>query len=213
GELVAGLSPENSKLLGERLGHDIVTSDGTTLLGADDKAGGAEIMAAICYLKSPPEGRHASVPVGFTTDEEAGHGTQHFDLAQFGADFAYTLDGGEVGEIENETFSAILLKVTFPGVGVHPGYAKDKLVNPIKLAAAFLEKLPKGSLSPETTEDREGYVHPNFIDGDAESCTVIFLLRDHDDAKLPAHEALVRRLATETEPHVTFDRRYQSKNM
>src|SRR5262249_22564210 len=116
GELVAGLSPENSKLLGERLRPDIVTSHRTHLPGADDKAGVAEIMAAICYLKSHPEVRHASVRVGFTTDEETGHGTDHFDLEQFGADFAYTLDGGEVGEIENETFSAIQLKVTFPGV-------------------------------------------------------------------------------------------------
>jgi tripeptide aminopeptidase len=213
GELVAGLSPKNSKLLGERIGHDIVTSDGTTLLGADDKAGVAEIMAAVAYLKAHPEIRHATVRVGFTTDEEIGHGTDHFDLERFGADFAYTLDGGEVGEIENETFSAIQLKVTFPGIGVHPGYAKDKLVNPIKLAAAFLEKLPKHSLSPETTEDREGYVHPNFIDGNPESCTVTFLLRDHDDDKLAEHETLVRRLATETHPDVTFDRWYQYKNM
>src|SRR5204863_3495257 len=120
-----------------------------------------------------------------------------FVLERFGADFAYTLDGGEVGEIEDETFSAVQLKVTFPGVGVHPGYAKGKLVNPIKLAAAFIEMLPKGTLSPETTEEREGYVHPNFIAGSPEECTVTFLLRDHDNDKLEEHDALVRRRSEE----------------
>lgn len=213
GELPAGLNPDNSPLLAKHIGHDIVTSDGTTLLGADDKAGVAEIMAAVAYLKAHPELEHATVRVGFTTDEETGHGTDHFDLERFGADFAYTVDGGDVGEIEDETFSAIELKVTFPGDGVHPGYAKGKLVNPIKLAAAFVEKLPKDSLSPETTEGREGYVHPQWIDGNPERCTVTFLLRDHDDAKLEQHEAFVRRLATETHPDATFERWYQYRNM
>ena len=213
GELVAGLSPATSPLLAERIGHDVVTSDGTTLLGADDKAGVAEIMAAVAYLKAHPEIRHATVRVGFTTDEEIGHGTDHFDLERFGADFAYTVDGGEVGEIQNETFSAAELKVTFPGSFVHPGYAKGKLVNPIKLAAAFIEKLPKNGLSPETTEGREGYVHPNFIAGSPEECTVTFLLRDHDNAKLEEHDALVRRLAQEVSPDVTFTRWDQYRNM
>jgi tripeptide aminopeptidase len=212
-ELVAGLSPESSPLLGERIGHGIVTSDGTTLLGADDKAGVAEIMAAVAYLKVHPGPAHATIRVGFTTDEETGHGTDHFDLEQFGADLAYTLDGGEVGEIEDETFSAVELKVTFPGTVVHPGYAKGKLVNPIKLAAAFVDRLPKDGLSPETTEGREGYVHPNHVEGHAESCTVTFLVRDHDDDRLAGHEALVRRLATETHPEATFERWYQYRNM
>src|SRR5438094_4822482 len=150
GELVAGLSPENSPLLADRIGHDVVTSDGKTLLGADDKAGVASIMAAVAYLTAHPELRHATVRIGFTTDEEIGHGTDNFDLEHFGAAFAYTVDGGEVGEIENETFSAVQLKVTFAGKFVHPGYAKGKLVNPIKLAAAFIDKFPKDSLSPET---------------------------------------------------------------
>jgi tripeptide aminopeptidase len=212
-ELPGGLDPENSPLLTRRHGHDIVTSDGTTLLGADDKAGVAEIMAAAAHLKRHPEIPHATLRVGFTTDEETGHGTDHFDLRQFGADFAYTADGGEVGEIEDETFSAIELKVHFPGVGTHPGYAKGKLVNPVKLAAAFIEKLPQDRLSPETTEGREGYIHPHRIEGDPEQCTVFFLLRDHDDAKLEEHEALVRRLATETDPDATFERWYQYRNM
>src|SRR5437764_759602 len=156
---------------------------------------------------------HATIRVGFTTDEETGHGTDHFDLERFGADFAYTVDGGEVGEIENETFSAVELKVTFPGKFVHPGYAKGKLVNPIKLAAAFIEKLPKDGLSPETTEGREGYVHPLHISGSPEECTVTFLLRDHDNDKLEEHDALVRRLAQEVSPDATFTRWDQYRNM
>ena len=213
GELVAGLSPETSPLLGQRVGHDIVTSDGTTLLGADDKAGVAEIMSAVSYLGAHPEIEHATVRVGFTTDEEIGHGTDHFDLGRFGADFAYTADGAEVGEVENETFSAIELKITFPGAFVHPGVAKGKLVNPIKLAAAFIEKLPKDTLSPETTEGKEGFVHPLSISGNAESCTVTVFLRDHDDDELAAHEALVRRLATEAHPDASFERWFQYRNM
>jgi tripeptide aminopeptidase len=213
GELVAGLSPETSSLLEQRLGHDIVTSDGTTLLGADDKAGVAEIMAVVAHLKAHPEVEHATVRVGFTTDEEIGHGTDHFDLERFGADFAYTADGAEIGEIENETFSAIELKITFPGVAIHPGVAKGKLVNPIKLAADFIEKLPKDTLSPETTEGKEGFVHPLKISGGAEECTIVVYLRDHDDDKLAEHEALVRRLATETHPDVTIARWFQYRNM
>jgi tripeptide aminopeptidase len=213
GELVAGLSPANSPLLAARTGHDIVTSDGTTLLGADDKAGVAEIMAAVAYLQAHPEIVHATARIGFTVDEETGHGTDAFDLARFGADFAYTLDGSEIGEIENETFSAVQLKVTFPGVAVHPGLGKGKLVNPVKLAAEFVERLPKDHLSPETTEDREGFVHPLHIEGHPDSCTVIFLLRDHDDRKLEQHEAFVRRLAEEVCPDATFERWEQYRNM
>jgi tripeptide aminopeptidase len=213
GELHPGLSPAASPLLRKRIGHDIVTSDGTTLLGADDKAGVAEIMAAVAYLAGHPEIRHAPARICFTVDEEVGHGTDHIDLEQFGAPFAYTLDGSEVGEIENETFSAIELKVTFPGVGVHPGTAKGKLVNPVKLAARLVESLPPDSLSPETTEGREGFVHPHEISGDAESATVTFILRDHDNAKLDEHEAFVRRLAEEVSPDVTFEHWEQYRNM
>jgi tripeptide aminopeptidase len=213
GELVAGLSPENSRLLGERIGHDIVTSDGTTLLGADDKAGVAEIMAAVGWLARRPEVPRARARVGFTVDEEVGRGVEHFDPERFGADFAYTLDGSEVGEVENETFSAVELRVTFPGVGVHPGSAKGKLVNPVKLAARLVESLPKDTLSPETTEGSEGFVHPYAVAGGAASATVTFILRDHDGAKLEEHERLVRRLATEVAPDVTFERWDQYRNM
>lgn len=213
GELIPGLSPATSALLGERIGHDIVTSDGTTLLGADDKAGAAEIMAAVAYLVAHPEIPHAPARIGFTVDEEVGHGTDHFDLERFGATFAYTLDGSEVGEVENETFSAVELKVTFRGVGVHTGTAKGKLVNPVKLAARLVESLPSTTLSPETTEEREGFVHPHEIQGGPESATVAFILRDHDEEKLAQHEALVRRLAEQIAPDATFERWEQYRNM
>jgi tripeptide aminopeptidase len=218
GELVAGLSPETSALLGERVGHDIVTSDGTTLLGADDKAGVAEIMAAVAWLVAHPDVHRARARIGFTVDEEVGHGVDHVDLDAFGADFAYTLDGSEVGEIENETWSAIQLKVTFHGLGVHPGTAKGKLVNPVKLAARFVDSLPRGGLSPETTEGREGFVHPTEVVGHAGSATVTLILRDFDWDTLLGHEALVRRLAEEAaelDPRasVGFERWEQYRNM
>src|SRR5262249_15028647 len=131
----------------------------------------------------------------FTVDEEVGYGVEHFDLARFGADFAYTLDGQLVGEVENETFSAIELKVTFRGVGVHPGLAKNVLVNPVKLAARFVASLPADTLSPETTEGREGFVHPYKIEGGAEGVTVTLIVRDHDADKLKQHAETVHRLA------------------
>jgi tripeptide aminopeptidase len=218
GELVAGLSPDTSALLADRIGHDIVTSDGTTLLGADDKAGVAEIMAAAAWLVAHPEVPRARARIAFTVDEEVGHGTDHFDLARFGADFAYTVDGTVVGEIENETWSAVELKVTFHGVGVHPGTAKGKLVNPIKSAARFVTSLPSDTLSPETTEGREGFVHPGEIAGGVERVTVTLILRDFDRDTLAGHEALVRRLAEEAvadEPRasVSFERWEQYRNM
>ena len=189
------LSPATSSLLAERAGHDIVTSDGTTLLGADDKAGVAEIMSAVAYLAAHPDLARPRVRVAFTVDEEVGHGTDHFDLERFGADFAYTLDGSKVGEIENETFSAIGMTVVFRGRGVHPGTAKGKLVNSIKLAAAFVSSLPKDGLSPETTEGKEGFVHPGRIEGGGETTTVHLIVRDHDWELLQEHVALVERLA------------------
>jgi tripeptide aminopeptidase len=212
------LSPATSPRLAERVGHDLVTSDGTTLLGADDKAGVAEIMAAVAWLLAHADVPRARARIGFTVDEEVGHGTDHFDLERFGADFAYTVDGEAVGEIQKETFSAIELEVTFHGVGVHPGSAKGALVNPVKLAARFVASLPADRLSPETTEGREGFVHPYEIEGGPGSTTVTLILRDHDGAKLEQHETLVRRLAEETvagEPRagVTFSRWDQYRNM
>jgi tripeptide aminopeptidase len=212
------LSPATSALLADRVGHSIVTSDGTTLLGADDKAGVAEIMSAVAYLAARPELPRPRVRIGFTVDEEVGHGTDHFDLDRYGADLAYTLDGTTVGEIENETFSAYSVVVTFRGRGVHPGTAKGKLVNANKLAADFVTRLPRGELSPETTEGREGFVHPNRISGSAERAAVHFIVRDFDWDRLEEHVALVERLARETVEgvdgaSVSVERRVQYRNM
>jgi tripeptide aminopeptidase len=191
------LSPAESALLAERVGHDIVTTDGTTLLGADDKAGVAEIMAAVAYLVRHPEIEHAPIRIAFTVDEEIGKGVEHFDIPGFGAEFAYTLDGSDVGQIEDETFSASEVRVRIEGHSVHPGTSKRKMVNSIKLAAALLERLPKDRLSPETTEAREGFVHPVRIAGGTAETTVTFIARDFDGAKLKQHEALLRELADE----------------
>jgi tripeptide aminopeptidase len=177
------------------VGHDLVTSDGTTLLGADDKAGIAEIMAAVSYLIRHPELPRAPIRVGFTVDEEVGRGAEDFDLDLFGADVAYTLDGSDLGELEIETFSAKSIRITIRGLGVHPGTAKGKLVNAVKLAAELVESLPQDRLSPETTEDREGYVHPHRISGNAEEAIVDFIARDHDDNLLEEHVELVVGLA------------------
>ena len=212
------LDPDRLPELAARVGHDIVTSDGTTLLGADDKAGIAEIMAAVAYLVRHPEVPRAPVRVAFTVDEEVGRGAEDFDLEAFGADVAYTLDGSGLGELEVETFSAKSLRVTIHGLSVHPGTAKGKLVNAVKLAAELVESLPADRLSPETTEGREGYVHPHRISGNAEEAIVDFIVRDHDDVLLEEHAELVRALAmrvNEREPraHVEIEVRDSYRNM
>jgi len=211
------IDPAKELALAARVGHDIVTSDGTTLLGADDKAGVAEIMAAVAHLVGTPEPR-ATVRVAFTVDEEVGRGTDYFDLEKFGAEAAYTLDGSGLGELEIETFSAYQVRVTFRGRGAHPGSAKGNLVNAVKLAAEFIASLPPDSLSPETTEDREGFIHPSRIGGGVEETTVALIVRDHDDARLDEHTALVRRLAEaigEREPRarVTVEVQETYRNM
>jgi tripeptide aminopeptidase len=212
------LDPEQLPALAERVGHDIVTSDGTTLLGADDKAGIAEIMAAVAYLVRHPERPRAPLRVAFTVDEEVGRGAEDFDLDGFGADVAYTLDGSGLGELEIETFSAKSLRVTIRGLGVHPGTAKDKLVNAVKLAAALVMALPADRLSPETTEDRQGYVHPHRISGNAEEAIVDFIVRDHDDELLEEHARLLRSLAEkvavrEPRAQVEIEERDSYRNM
>jgi tripeptide aminopeptidase len=202
------LDPEQLPELAARVGHDIVTSDGTTLLGADDKAGIAEIMSALTYLVRHPERPRAPTRVAFTVDEEVGRGAEDFDLDAFGADVAYTLDGSGLGELEIETFSAKSIRVTIRGLSVHPGSAKGKLVNAAKLAAELVTSLPAGRLSPETTEGREGYVHPHRISGGAEEAIVDFIARDHDDALLEQHVQLLRDLAAkvvEREPRARVD--------
>jgi tripeptide aminopeptidase len=202
------LDPEKLPELAARVGHDIVTSDGTTLLGADDKAGIAEIMSALDYLVRHPERPRATIRIAFTVDEEVGRGAEDFDLAAFGADVAYTLDGSGLGELEIETFSAKSIRVTIRGLSVHPGSAKGKLVNAVKLAAELVTSLPAGRLSPETTEGREGYVHPHRISGGAEEAIVDLIARDHDDALLEQHVQLLRDLAAgiaEREPRALVD--------
>jgi tripeptide aminopeptidase len=193
--------------LAEKLGHDIVTSDGTTLLGADDKAGVAIIVSAARRLLAE-DGPRATARIAFTVDEEVGRGTDHFDLEAFGADLAYTFDGSGLGEVETETFSAYQLVLTVDGVGVHPGTAKGRLVNALKLLADVIAALPRDGLSPETTEDREGFVHPERLTGTASRATLWLIARDHDDAKLEEHVELVRRTAAEVvgrEPSASFD--------
>jgi len=211
------LDPDVLPALAKRVGHDIVTSDGTTLLGADDKAGIAEIMAAVAYLAR--NGRsHAPIRVAFTVDEEVGRGAEDFDLEAFGADVAYTLDGSDLGELEVETFSAASVRVTIRGLSVHPGTAKGKLVNAVKLASELVLSLPADRLSPETTEDREGYVHPHRIAGNAEEAIVDFIARDHDDELLAAHVELLRERAADVEvreprSRVEVEVRHSYRNM
>jgi len=181
--------------LATAIGEDIVTASGTTLLGGDDKAGVAAIVSAAAYLMAHPEIPHGPIRVAFTPDEEIGRGTLHFDVARFNARCAYTLDGGGRGEIETESFSADALTVTFHGFNTHPGYAKGRMVNAIKVAAAFIEMLPRERLSPESTADRDGYVHPYVVDASVERTAVRLLVRDFDTAQLRAHAAEVERLA------------------
>jgi tripeptide aminopeptidase len=183
--------------LEEQIGHDIVTASGTTLLGADNKAGVAEIVTAAAYLVAHPEIAHGPVRIAFTPDEEVGHGTDHFDVARFGARCAYTMDGGRRGEIEVENFSADAMTVTFHGFNTHPGYAKGRMVNAIKVAAAFIDRLPHDALSPETTGEREGFVHPYVIESGVERTAVRLLVRDFETAGLKQKEAMLERLAQE----------------
>jgi tripeptide aminopeptidase len=184
--------------LREQVGNDIITASGTTLLGADNKAGVAEIVAAAEYLVKHPEIPRGRVRIAFTPDEEVGAGTKYFDVAKFGAAFAYTMDGASRGTLEAETFSADAMTVTFRGNNTHPGFAKWKMVNAIKVAAEFIQRLPKTKLSPETTEGREGFFHPYVLHGGVEETSVRFLIRDFVTAALKEKETLLEKLARET---------------
>src|SRR3989339_1132235 len=179
-------------------GFDIITTDGTTLLGADNKAGVAEIMDAVNYLIAHPEVKHGDIKICFTPDEEVGRGTEKFDVKKLGAKYAYTVDGQSRGEVETETFSADSVTIKFHGKNIHPGYAKGIMINSIKITAAFIESLPKKTLSPETTEKREGYVHPNSVTGNEELTTVKFIIRDFQTPKLKKYEAMLKKLAQKT---------------
>lgn len=184
--------------LKEMIGLDIITTDGTTLLGADDKAGIAEIIDAMAYLIAHPEIKHGKIRVCFTPDEEVGRGTEKFDVQKFGAKYAYTIDGSTRGEVESETFSADGVVIKFNGKNVHPGYAKGKMINSIKIASRFLDMLPKDSLSPETTEKREGYVHPTSVTGNETQTVIKFIIRDFYAEKLHEFENILKDLCEKT---------------
>ncbi|ACP23763.1 peptidase T (plasmid) [Sinorhizobium fredii NGR234] len=180
--------------LADQIGNDIITTDGTTLLGADDKAGLAEIVAAAQFLVDNPEIPHGTIRLLFTTDEEIGRGVDKVDLEKLGADFAYTVDGETAGHIEDETFSADSVDITIHGVAIHPGFAKDKMENAIKIAAAIVDRLPK-DMAPETTAGRDGFVHPTGLTGSMERANLSFIVRDFEEAGLAAKEAMLDTLA------------------
>ena len=183
--------------LGECLGHDIITASGTTLLGADNKSGVAAIMTAAEWLMTHPEIPHGAIRIGFTPDEEVGQGTQHFDVAKFGARYAYTMDGGSRGELEFESFSADAITITFRGLNTHPGYAKGHMVNAIKLAARVIERLPADRRSPETTDGRDGFVHPYVVDASVDRTSVKLLVRDFVTDGLAEKEQWLQSLAAD----------------
>lgn len=189
------LSPDQYPNLNDKIGHDIITASGKTLLGSDDKSGVAIIMDAMYQLVSDPTVKHGIVKVLFTTDEEIGKGVANVDLSLLDADFGYTLDSGDLGCFEDENFSANSLKLTINGVSAHPGYAKGSMENAIKIASEIVASLPKLTLTPETTEGKEGFIHPTKIQGGLESATVDFILRDFETAKLDEYTALINSIA------------------
>lgn len=189
------ISVKDYPYLKEHIGYDIITASGLTLLGADDKAGVAIIMDFANYFVTHPEIKHGTIKILFTPDEEVGKGTAKVNLKKLNADYAYTLDGGEIGTYEDETFSADAATITINGVSAHPGYAKDKMVNALKIAGEILAALPKNEFSPETTSGREGYVHPVNVSGIAEKATIEFIVRDFKTQNLTKHEARLRSIA------------------
>ncbi|XOV67237.1 MAG: peptidase T [Fluviicola sp.] len=202
----------------EKIGDDLITASGLTLLGADDKAGIAIIMDFAQYIMENPEIPHPSIRILFTPDEEVGRGVDKLDMKKLNADFGYTLDGGTLGSLEDESFSADGVKVTVQGIAAHPGYAKNKMVNALKVVSEFVASLPKDSWSPETTEHREGFVHPHTIAGGMEEASVSFIIRDHDTAKLAEYEARLENLLQETlsnypKLQYTFEVTEQYRNM
>jgi tripeptide aminopeptidase len=202
------IDPELSPELSKHVGHELITTDGTTLLGADDKAGVAEIMAAVAHLVAHSEIPHGTVKVAFNPDEEIGRGVVYFPVESFGAAAAYTVDGSTAGELQTETFSGAQVRMRIHGRSIHPGWAKGELVNAVKLAADIVCRLPQDGLAPETTEEREGYVHPVVIEGDSSEVELRFIVRDFDDDRLAEHVAFLRSLAEEVcaaEPRCTVE--------
>ena len=189
------VSPAKYPYLQQKIGDDLITASGTTLLGADDKAGVAIIMDFAHFLMTNQGCKHGPIRLLFTPDEEVGRGTEKLDIKKLGASFGYTLDGGELGSLEYETFSANAVSIRFKGVIAHPGYAKGILVNAIKIASHFVEQLPKQSLSPETTAGREGFVHPVHVSGNADQSVVEFIIRDFDTDELKVKQDFLYELA------------------
>jgi tripeptide aminopeptidase len=200
--------------LTDQIGHDIITADGTTLLGADDKAGVAEIVDAVNFMVSNPEIKHGTVKILFTPDEEVGHGVDQIDLNKLGADFAYTMDGESAGNLEDETFSADKATIAIQGVSAHPGFAKNKIENAIKIAARIVERLPKDSCSPETTEGREGFLHPTDLQATLEGATLRFIVRDFSEDGLREKKEVLDKIVKEVMrdfPHSTCDIRIEEQ--
>ena len=189
------ITVEKHPYLAKKIGDDIITASGKTLLGGDDKAGVAIIMDFAQFMMQNTEILHGKIRILFTPDEEIGRGVDKIDMKKLDADYGYTLDGGPLGSIEDETFSADAMTFIFQGVSAHPGYAKGKMVHAIKVASHFVDSLPKDSWSPETTKDREGFVHPTSISGGLESATVSFIIRDHQTTKLGEYENRLIELA------------------
>ena len=212
------IRPQESPQLQHHAGHELITTDGTTLLGADDKAGIAEIMAAAAYLLAHPEIPHGPVKVAFNPDEEVGRGVIHFPVDTFAAVAAYTVDGSTAGEIQQETFSGAQVRMRVLGRAIHPGWAKGELVNAIKLAAEIVARLPQDRLSPETTADREGFVHPVVISGNSSEVELRFIVRDFEDDLLDRHVEYLHELATEVAAtdercSIEVESRIQYRNM
>lgn len=204
--------------LTKKIGHDIITASGKTLLGADDKAGVAIIMDAANFLINNPQIKHGEIRLLFTPDEEIGRGVAKVDLDKLNAAFGYTLDSGELGHFEYENFSADSVSINIKGVSAHPGYAKDKMENAIKIASEIIAKLPKYNLSPETTDKKEGFIHPVKIEGELESASLLFIIRDFETEKLAEHEALLEKVMKEVMqnyPNSTaeFEVKNQYRNM
>jgi tripeptide aminopeptidase len=201
GDTTQVLKPSEHTHLKGVIGNDIITSDGTTLLGADDKAGVAEIMDAVNHLIAHPEIKHGAIKILFTPDEEIGRGVDKADLKKLAADFAYTMDGGALGLVEDETFSADSAVITIHGVITHPGRAKDKMENAVKIASDIMAALPNDSLSPETTEERQGFIHPVSISGGVETTVIKLIIRDYEDSGLVEKEAYLEDIIKKVLTH------------
>ncbi|MEZ4826561.1 MAG: peptidase T [Bacteroidia bacterium] len=191
------IRPSDHPDLLSQIGNDIITASGTTLLGADNKSGVAAIMDAAYYFMTHPEEKRGKIRILFTPDEEIGRGADKVNLAKLGADFGYTIDGETLGSLEDETFSADGATITIYGVSAHPGFAKGKMESAIKIAGEILARLPKEGLSPETTEEKQGFVHPVSVEGIVEKANIQFIVRDFDDSKLAAHEAVLENIMNE----------------